>query len=258
MCLFIEFQFIFSPYLSLYFIPNPLLDSINNKPKGFNKQTIYALPVYTVKTKCEYTIPYDQLSQLISTHWQYDHLDTILNGIYRTISQEIENHITLHIQQTTNDELMDFEILQAQISGAIQAHTESNLPLAWDTASLSRSSLELFIQQRTIVYCTESIHSSCLSEHADTLSAEFNQYILTHLEESIDRLDNEILPDLLQSTVNDLSHVIDYFNRLFLPNKQLYLDITPWKAHTLFGLLLPLITQSVIHDHQLTEFYVDC
>src|SRR6478735_6767801 len=100
-------------------------------------------------TQCpttEYSIVVEHFAQLIATHWQFDHLEPIISNTYRTIAEQFQKHIQITTQKldrdttqqhlfrvkVSSDDRMDLDILHAQIFGAIQAHTEGNLPLAWD------------------------------------------------------------------------------------------------------------------------------
>lgn len=219
-----------------------------------------ATPVEEEAPQCpttNYDIPVERFAQLISTHLQFDHLDSILTSTYRTISNEFQKHIQVTIedspQPSTNTELrrqhsfkrisswdvMDLELLQAQIFGAIQAHTEGNLPVAWDRLAdkLGRQALESFVRNTTLSFCkspdTEEqlLSSVCLQEKADEISDIFDNYVSKHLDAILTELDQNVLPDLLTRTSKDLSDVLNYFNKLFSSNnnQHLYLKVIPWE-----------------------------
>ncbi|KAI7870837.1 hypothetical protein BDF14DRAFT_1770269 [Spinellus fusiger] len=171
---------------------------------------------------------------------------------------------------------MDIEILQAQISGAIQARTESNLPLVWDRIAdqLSRPALEYFLLQLISTHCQADLawlqpdeaNSDCLVEKAATLSSYIDQYITTHLSNTFTMLDQTILPELLEHTTRDLGQVLDYFNTVFLrqDERQFSLRIVPWQEHTrhnkgtnlhLNTKLLELAQTSLINENHQIEFF---
>jgi hypothetical protein len=171
---------------------------------------------------------------------------------------------------------MDFELLQAQIFGAIQAHTEGNLPLAWDKIAdkLGRPALENFIKTNTMTHCQSNdtmeeqqlVSSQCLKEKAEIMSSQFDDYINVHLDDVITELDKNILPDLLARTSRDLSDVLNYFNNLFLRknNQQLYLNVIPWEQQNINGentslktQLLPLLNKSILNDDHLVDFFLN-
>ncbi|KAI8090658.1 hypothetical protein BDF21DRAFT_436956 [Thamnidium elegans] len=239
----------------------------------------------------EYGIPVERFAQLVSTHWQFDHLDAIKSGTYKIISQLFQEHIKISIEATNNDNdnkqpfinnqrqksfntvrssswdtMMDLEILHAQIFGAIQAHTEGSLHIAWDRLSdkLGQPAFEMYIRMISLKYCTLDkeegyLSSTCLKEKASTLSLELDEYINLNLNAVFIALEKDILPNLLANTSKDLSDVLAYFNRLFLlkDNQHLYLQVTPWSTEQsdLKSKLLPLLERSVLNDDHLTDFF---
>ncbi|KAL0088274.1 hypothetical protein F4703DRAFT_1845267 [Phycomyces blakesleeanus] len=210
-----------------------------------------------------FVVQIDQFTQLVSTHLHFDHLEPIISTTYREISGQLQHHIEITVHDTSLDtqpydnirqhsfqqsqslEGMDIEILQAQISGAIQAHTEGNLPLAWDKVAdkLSRPALEAYLVQLISTRCginagfpvqADQADSGCLMEKAVSLSSSIDDYIANNLSETFLTLDQTVLPDLLEHTARDLKQVLDYFNAVFLRHdeRQLSLRVIPWNEHT--------------------------
>ncbi|KAG1471368.1 hypothetical protein G6F56_002159 [Rhizopus delemar] len=213
----------------------------------------------------EYGIVVEHFSQLIATHWQFDHLDTIISNTYRMIAEQFQQHIQITTLSDRRDyaETMDLEILHAQIFGAIQAHTEGSLPLAWDGLAdkLSKQALEGYIRNKSLEYCTLSddlVSSTCLRQKAEQLSNEMEEYIRVSLEEIYTTLDDEILPELLTKTSNDLVHILDYFNRIFFfeENEHLSLHVLPWtqQQDVLKAQLIPLLS-TFDNDNHPTDFF---
>ncbi|KAI9261954.1 Alpha/Beta hydrolase protein [Helicostylum pulchrum] len=253
----------------------------------------------SIEDRCpntEYGIPVERFAQLLSTHWQFDHLDSIKSGTYKIISELFQEHIKISIEATNNDNdknapfinnqrqksfntvrsssswdtMMDLEILHAQIFGAIQAHTEGSLHIAWDRLSdkLGQPAFEMYIRMIALKHCTldikeedegDYLSSTCLKEKASALSLELDEYININLNAVFMALEKDILPNLLANTSKDLSDVLAYFNRLFLlkDNQHLYLQVIPWSTEQsdLKSKLLPLLERSVLNDDHLTDFF---
>ncbi|GAA5809054.1 hypothetical protein MFLAVUS_002457 [Mucor flavus] len=215
------------------------------------------------------------------------------SGTYKIISQLFQEHIKISIEATNKDKdnnnnapfinnqrqksfntvrssswdaMMDLEILHAQIFGAIQAHTEGSLHIAWDRLSdkLGQPAFEMYIRMIALKHCTLDkeegyLSSTCLKEKASSLSLELDEYIHINLNAVFMALEKDILPNLLANTSKDLSDVLAYFNRLFLlkDNQHLYLQVTPWSTEQsdLKSKLLPLLERSVLNDDHLTDFF---
>ncbi|CEG63419.1 hypothetical protein RMATCC62417_00563 [Rhizopus microsporus] len=223
----------------------------------------------------DYPIQIEHFAQLIATHWQFDHLDTIITKTYRTIAEQFQKHIQVSSTSSSDsrqhtfaspDNLMDLEILHAQIFGAIQAHTEGNLPLAWDRLAdkLGRPALESYIRTKALEYCKvapDLVSSTCLQQNAVKLSLEMDEYIRDNLREIYTILDNETLPVLLEKTSKDLMKLLEYFNRTFLSrdNQQLVLDVIPWSERplSLTSQLMPSFSMYHHDDNHITDFFID-
>lgn len=205
----------------------------------------------------------DRFAQLLSTHWQFDHLESIIANSYKHIAEQMQGHVHIRIHSTNTNiqhddepmhydgqqqqypiqmlpsslDMMDIELLKAQIFNAIQAHTEGKLPNAWDSLGdkLSRPSLESYIQRLVLRHCDkdESDHVSfkCLNDYAGQLMAELDRYVTRHLANVFDAMNNEYLPNLLDQTSDDLRRVLDYFNEAFLTRDELRLELNvdPWQ-----------------------------
>ncbi|EIE76080.1 hypothetical protein RO3G_00784 [Rhizopus delemar RA 99-880] len=226
----------------------------------------------------EYSIVVEHFAQLIATHWQFDHLEPIISNTYRTIAEQFQKHIQITTQKAdrdsteqhffrvkvSSDDRMDLDILHAQIFGAIQAHTEGNLPLAWDRLAdkLGRPALESYIKNKTLEHCplsSDLVSSVCLQQRARQLSSEMEDYIHVNLENIYNQLDNQVLPELLQKTSQDLVNVLNYFNRIFSfrDNERFSLSVIPWKQEkeetSLKSKLIPLLLAH--NDDHPTDFF---
>ncbi|KAI9007980.1 hypothetical protein CLU79DRAFT_777371 [Phycomyces nitens] len=203
----------------------------------------------------------DRFAQLVSTHLQFDHLDSIVSATYKEIAVQFQHHIQITtqptdpsqeplpiilssnqhtFQQPSGPDVMDLEILKAQMFGAIQAHTEGDLPVAWDRLAdrLGRPALESFVRHLILSHCAtdliqesdQVVPSECLAENAVLLSSNLDQYISSNLFDIFEALDSRVLPDMLSHTTRDLKDVLDYFNTAFLQNddQKLVLQVKPW------------------------------
>ncbi|KAI7894643.1 uncharacterized protein EV154DRAFT_498435 [Mucor mucedo] len=274
----------------------PIFSSTTSPAAVIPTTAVSNIPTQTIDVsvddgKCpqsEYGIPVERFAQLVSTHWQFDHLESIKSGTYKIISEQFQEHIQIGIEPTKESEpvlqqqnqrqksfntisgsswdmMMDLEILHAQIFGAIQAHTEGSLHIAWDRLSdkLGQPAFGQFIRNVALNYCTFDqeqglLSSTCLKEKASTLSMELDEYINLNLNAVFTALENDILPNLLSNTSKDLSDVLAYFNRLFLmkDNQHLYLQVAPFTGQSDLKLkLLPLLNTSVLNDDHLTDFF---
>ncbi|KAI9268953.1 hypothetical protein BDA99DRAFT_424459, partial [Phascolomyces articulosus] len=211
----------------------------------------------------------DRFAQMVATHWQFDHLDTIKTNSYDHIASQMRDHVEITmnpspdhaINNINNDqvshqqhafiqpgpyEMMDLDILKAQIFGAIQAHIGGRLPIVWDQLGdkLGRQAIETYVRRLVLNHCGQDIEQdvdgtiitsdqvdyNCIVDHGDQLLAEIDRYVVRHLGNIFDIMNNEFLPHLLQHTAKDLGQVLDYFNTAFLKkdDMQLSLRVLPW------------------------------
>ncbi|KAI9342135.1 hypothetical protein BD770DRAFT_398757 [Pilaira anomala] len=206
-----------------------------------------------------FPVQVDRLAQLIATHLQFDHLDAVISRTDKEIATEFQHHIQINVQANEFDkeleshntnqytiqqvptlDMMDLEILKSQISAAIQAHTEGNLPLTWDKLAdkLSRQAIESFLRNSLLETCggqhaeDDIILSSCLSQNSIQLATQLDTYLTNSLEHVFEALDQHALPDLLQHTAQDLKGILKYFNSAFLQNgnRKFTLDVVPWNS----------------------------
>ncbi|ORZ06465.1 hypothetical protein BCR42DRAFT_427184 [Absidia repens] len=137
-------------------------------------------------------IQVDLFSQLLSTHWQFDHLDSIMSQSHKEIADHIQNHIEIDIQTSDQPSLasfelrqqdqqqqqqplqrqqqqkimmqrpsmmrmehMEYDLLKSQMMNAIQARTQGLLPEMWDQAgeALGRPAIEGYVQQLLRTAC---------------------------------------------------------------------------------------------------------
>ncbi|KAI8143246.1 hypothetical protein BJV82DRAFT_486195, partial [Fennellomyces sp. T-0311] len=191
----------------------------------------------------------DRFAQLMATHWQFDHLDSIKTSTYDHIALQMREHVQITMNSADNPQqhtfmktgpydMMDLDILKAQIFGAIQAHIGGRLPVVWDQLGdkLGRQSIETYVRRLVLTHCrngdnTDHVDHTCLVDHGDQLLAEIDRYVVRHLANVFDIMNAEFLPHLLQHTAKDLRQVLDYFNTAFLKkdDMQLSLRVVPWK-----------------------------
>lgn len=192
----------------------------------------------------------DRFAYLISTHWQFDHLESIITNSYKHIADEMQSHIQIDIQSTSPGEkqqqhvmqaaisdAVDLDLLKAQIFGAVQSHTQGSLPNVWDKLGdkLSRPAMEAYVRNLVLTYCerdeNDHVDYDCLADHASQLLSELDRYVATHLTNVFAIMNTEFLPDLLEHTAKDLEHVLNYFNSAYL-NKddvRIALHVVPWQ-----------------------------
>ncbi|KAI9319417.1 hypothetical protein BX666DRAFT_1925982 [Dichotomocladium elegans] len=190
----------------------------------------------------------DRFAQLIATHWQFDHLDSIKSACYEYIATQMKEHIDLAVYQRGEDEtlaqqpfrapndVMDVDILQAQIFGAIQAHVGGRLPVMWDELGdkLGRPAIELYVRHIVLNHCKQDdnddhVDRACLVEYGDQILSEIDRYIVRHLANIFDIMNTRFLPRLLQHTAKDLHQVLRYFNNAFDTEEfELSLRVLPW------------------------------
>lgn len=199
-----------------------------------------------------FDVQIDRFAQLVSTHWQFDHLETVISASYGQIASKMKNHVNIVMhsspkqqQQTfaaaTIPSTLDLDLLKAQISGAIQAHTEGNLPTAWDQLGdrLSRPAFEAYVKQLVLQRCSgtgrseDTISLHCLNSYSSQILSQIDRYVSRHLAHAFDVMNAEFLPDLLHHTTEDLHQVLTYFNEEFLSkdNLALTLEVTPWQQN---------------------------
>ncbi|KAI7884771.1 hypothetical protein K492DRAFT_173245 [Lichtheimia hyalospora FSU 10163] len=204
----------------------------------------------------------DRFAQLIATHWQFDHLDTIKSACYDYIAQQMRDHIEISVHGNNNNnddptliatvpdqhplsassmsssDVMDLDILRAQIFGAIQAHVGGRLPIMWDELGdkLGRPAIELYVRRLVLSHCRVSddddhVEHACLVEYGHQILAEIDRYVVRHLVNLFDIMNGEYLEPLLQHTATDLHQVLAYFNTALFSHEttRLSLQVLPWK-----------------------------
>ncbi|KAI8334637.1 hypothetical protein BC941DRAFT_356411 [Chlamydoabsidia padenii] len=214
----------------------------------------------------DYNVHLDQLVQHITTHWKFDHLDSIQTQSYKHIAAQVQKHVRITVTTTNQHQAvinpslvdtMDLDILMAQIFGAVQSHTEGKLPLEWDRLGdqLGKPALESFLRKIIMDQCAGPsspdllgddgdtitgdssggatiIQAQCLAEHSDQLSTQLDRYIGVHLTNIFETMDRQVLPNLLETTSENLRGVLDYFNSVFLnkDDQALLLQVLPWQG----------------------------
>ncbi|KAI9307578.1 hypothetical protein BJ944DRAFT_157782, partial [Cunninghamella echinulata] len=221
-----------------------------------------------------YNVKLDDLVNQITTHWKFDHLDSIQSISNGHTTTQIKKHIQINVRSKYNEnneqqimtptfleENMDINVLIAQISDAIQSHTLGKMSAIWDRLGdrLGKQTLNTYIRTLILDTCDDDddetivINSQCLNHHAQQLSSSLDRYIGNHLITIFETMDQEELPALLESTVDNLNGVLDYFNTVFLGDSslELYLQATPWKGsikRTWLNTILPKLNKNNVHN----------
>jgi hypothetical protein len=202
----------------------------------------------------EYNVHLDQLIQHITTHWKFDHLDSIQTQSYKQIASQVQQHVEIKVTTMSSSsssqqvvinpaDTMDVDILMAQIFGAIQSHTQGKLPLEWDKLGdqLGKPALEAYLRKIVLDQCgsvsndTSGAHiisAQCLVDYSDQLSSQLDRYLGTHLIHIFDTMDRHVLPDLLATTSENLQGILNYFNSVFFnkDDQALLLQVHPWQG----------------------------
>ncbi|CAO3652515.1 unnamed protein product [Cunninghamella echinulata] len=212
----------------------------------------------------EEKIQLELFSQLVSTHWQFEHLDSIMSTSHKDVANQIQSHIQIDVrpknsiapyqtifsqnEQPSSSststpimiEDMEYDLLKSQMMNAIQARTQELLPEVWDQLgdALGRPAMEQFIQQLN---------------NAKILSNQLDDYVQHHLKKIWFDMEQDILPDLLTKTVKELDQVVSYFNEAFHTH-HLVLNVAPWSTS---NIQLPLfLTSSSLEDHSLFSNFI--
>ncbi|CAO3601336.1 unnamed protein product [Absidia cylindrospora] len=229
-------------------------------------------------------IQVDLFSQLLSTHWQFDHLDSIMSQSHKEIADHIQNHIEIDIQTTDQPSLasfelssspkpqqqpmqrpsmmrmehMEYDLLKSQMMNAIQARTQGLLPEMWDQVgeALGRPAIEGYVQQLLRTACPsneEWVEMSCLDQHAMTLSSQLDAYVQRHLTSIWTLFQKDALPNLLGSTVKELEKVVDYFNdEAQEHHPRIIVHVLPWSTYNPSSFM----ALSSLEDHSLFSNFI--
>ncbi|KAI9302119.1 hypothetical protein BJ944DRAFT_145975, partial [Cunninghamella echinulata] len=201
----------------------------------------------------EEKIQLELFSQLVSTHWQFEHLDSIMSTSHKDVANQIQSHIQIDVRPknsitpyqtifSQNEqpssptstpimiEDMEYDLLKSQMMNAIQARTQELLPEVWDQLgdALGRPAMEQFIQQlNNSNHHPNKISYKCIQDNAKILSNQLDDYVQHHLKKIWFDMEQDILPDLLTKTVKELDQVVSYFNEAFHTH-HLVLNVAPW------------------------------
>ena len=143
-------------------------------------QNVSAIPVQN-------NVPIDRLAQLITSHYQYEHLDPLINDYSTSLAKQLQFH-DIHIAPDVEDP----PTLEAQVIQAIQSHVENNL----------LSSAEPLPSMRDIIakHCPPidqedgMVEASCLTRSAEQLSTELDQFVDEYLKTWIlEKTDDAVL-----------------------------------------------------------------
>lgn len=248
-----------------------------------DNQIVVSTSINEVRPDCndsndqiDYDVHLDELVQHITTHWKFDHLDSIQTQSYKHIAAQVQQHVRITVATTTPTKLdqqqtkvnpsMDVDILMAQIFGAVQSHTQGKLPLEWDQLGdqLGKPALESFLRKIMMEQCggpssddgATIISAQCLANNSDQLSAQLDRYIGTHLSHIFETMDRHVLPKLLETTSENLRGVLDYFNSVFLneDDQELLLQVLPWQG-SIKDTILDSILPSIHDDDQPFHFF---
>ncbi|ORX61389.1 hypothetical protein DM01DRAFT_1276250, partial [Hesseltinella vesiculosa] len=185
----------------------------------------------------------DTFAQVVSTHWQFDHLDSLKNKCHKEIADRIQHHIHIDIlpsglrssadNRATTAMEMEHDLLKSQMLNAIQSRTQGWMPEVWDDVgdALGRPSMEAYVHQlvQQACQCQEGwVELSCLEENAESLTLELDNYVQHHLDRIWRHMEQDALPHLLQRTSQELEQVVSYFNDQAFFSNHIVLNVMPW------------------------------
>ncbi|KAI9264839.1 hypothetical protein BY458DRAFT_513755 [Sporodiniella umbellata] len=212
--------------------------------------SVYGLPI----TDDGFEVDMDGLAQAMTSHFQFDHLETFKQEASQAMARQLTSHLQIVIEPGVVDPLerMDLEILRSQMSAAIQAHMEGRLP--WEDAQ-SRQAIRAHARTLLQTLCpttAPTIHTRCLMTHATPLALGLANYTTQHLQHLSDRLQHVALPALLHQATQDLHPVLTHFNSLFL-SPPFVLRVLPWTPQTLTVKPLDVHRDSFVQLAQSTQ-----
>ncbi|ORZ21496.1 hypothetical protein BCR42DRAFT_407654 [Absidia repens] len=174
----------------------------------------------------DYAVSLDQLVQHITTHWKFDHLDSIQTQSYKHIATQVQQHVRITVTTTTTTattssssssssssnqqtilnpsslDAMDVDILMAQIFGAVQSHTQGKLPLEWDRLGdqLGKPALETYLRKIVMDQCGASLSltDDVDNQHHGSGSIISAQCLLENSDQLSSQLDRYIGTHLTQ------------------------------------------------------------
>ncbi|KAI8149282.1 hypothetical protein BJV82DRAFT_662589 [Fennellomyces sp. T-0311] len=124
---------------------------------------VFAIPIHN-------DVQVDRLAQLVTTHYQYEHLDPIIAQYASELAKQLEFH---DIQIAPGVE--DPPTLRAQVIQAIQSHVENRFLSSVESLPSTRDTI--------VKWCPPTEHgtvpASCLLRHAEALSSELDQFVET-------------------------------------------------------------------------------
>lgn len=254
-------------------VDNSILENNNNNDDNDNNTQD--------ASSVSFNVQIDRFAQLVSTHWEFDHLETIKSTSYVHIANNMKNHINIvvHSSSSTQQHMflatpptLELDLLKAQIFGAIQAHAESSLPTAWDQLGdhLGQPAFEAHVKQLIFQQCSggdtsedTTVSYDCLSKHSSQISSQIHRYVAQHLKHEFDAVTAEFLPELLRQTVEGLHQVLSYFTEKYLSEQDLVLSlqVAPWQHESQVEMrsqLLDLLSSIDNVDHDEPEFVTTC
>ncbi|ORY94580.1 hypothetical protein BCR43DRAFT_494253 [Syncephalastrum racemosum] len=173
---------------------------------------IGALPMHNADT--------ERMARLISTHWQYEHLDTIRASSHRDMAALLQQHVTLHCENPEDGTVEDMRMLRTQLEEAMQSHAESHLiPGAWELLAMSTNALQTLVK--------ETIEKHKVRR---SLASKLDGAMVRHLRGVFHQLDHEIMPRLLDRLVEELAPALDQVNQNF--PFAFSLKVTPWSPES--------------------------
>ncbi|KAG2227222.1 hypothetical protein INT45_008466 [Circinella minor] len=126
-------------------------------------QNVFAIPVQT-------NVPIDRLAQLITSHYQYEHFDPLINDYSNALAKQLQFH-DIHIAPDVEDP----PTLEAQVIQAIQSHVENKL---LSSAQPLPSMRDIIAKHCPPIDQEEGmVQASCLTRSAEQLSTELDQFV---------------------------------------------------------------------------------
>lgn len=201
----------------------------------------------------EFELDVHRFSHIVSTHLLFDHVDTTLRMLSRTISNRFREEIQIDTMEDNDTRCLplDVQLLKGQISGAIGSFIEDKLPNVWNehAKALDKPSLEYLIEHVARDLCPSNVVlNQCLAEHGRQLLSYISHHIEAQLGTTISHIVQHDIPHLFQTTQIQVASLLTHFNH---PGCHLELNHSKYNNSAWLDLVTDLISHDVkdlLHD----------